>query len=160
MSEMKNRIRKLELKLKKRGLELRKDSALCSLYINKKTDLNIDYIVQRMCEMNYLYEYCDMKNIKTQVYNYYASNEYIKDYEGTISTQAEKIALEKYSQGIYPKVFPWKLNNDELNNDELNIANNNNKIDGEEINIYKIFGGIIIGYLFGVGLVFSLFKSY
>lgn len=53
--------------LQKKGLELRRDSQLCSMYIDgtKKFEgndgyersLTLKYIVQEMCEMKYLYEY-------------------------------------------------------------------------------------------------------
>ena len=45
------------------------------------------------------------------------SNGKVKDYEGTIFSQAEKIALEKYSSGTYPKIFPWELNESNESND-------------------------------------------
>ncbi len=153
MFKKKNRIRKLKLNLKKRGLELRKDSALCSSYINGKTDLDINYIVQRIGEMKYLYEYCDMENIKNQVYNDYVFNEYVKNYEGTISTQAEKIALEKHSHGVYPKIFPW-----EKNKSEIDEPDDDKELDGGGINIFKIIRTIVVGYLFGFGLMVILSK--
>ncbi len=160
MTNRKNRIWKLKLKLKKRGLRLRKDSALCSLYINGKTDLDLNYIVQRMCEMKYLYEYCDMENIKTQVYYDYVFNEYVKNYEGTISTQAEKIALDKHSNGVYPNIFPWetsKLN--EINKpNETIIPDDDEELDGGGINIFKIIRATIISYLFIFGLATILSK--
>lgn len=182
MSNTKNRTKKLKSKLKKRGLELRKDSALCSLYINGKNDYDINWIVQRMCQMKYLYEYCDMKNIKSQVYNDYVTNGFNKNYEGTISIHAEKIALEKHSDGIYPKVFPWEINkinitkkfNNDISKLELNklkelntltkfdenVSDDGEELDGGVINIYKIIKTIIIGYLFGFGLmvIMSRFK--
>jgi len=169
-STQKNRTKKLKLKLKKRGLGLRKDSALCSLYVNGKTDLDINWIVQRMCEMKYLYEYCDMKNIKSQVYNDFVFNEYNKNYEGTISTQAEKLALEKHSNGIYPKVFPWEINKinsntiipnsklDKLKESYENISDDGEELDGGGINIYKILRVISLGYLFVYGLIVILTK--
>ena len=104
-------IRKNELvgRLEERGLELRDDSALCSKYISNETDLDLDHIVQRMCEMKYLYDYCNMKRIKKQVYYKCASsNKYKANIENSISMEAEKIALTKYSGGKYPDIFPWE----------------------------------------------------
>lgn len=98
----------LETRLNDRGIEFRPDSVLCAKYINGKTDLSLDYIVQRMCEMKYLYEYCNMKSIRAQVYMDYVNSGYVKNYEGTITTQAEKIALQTHSNGIYPDKFPWE----------------------------------------------------
>ena len=145
MSNIKDKTIELKLKLKKRGLKLRKDSALCSLYIESKTDLDIDYIVQRMCEMNYLYEYCDMKNIKTKVYNEYLNNGCTKNYEENISSYAEKIALEKYSGGTYPMIFPWEINTLDKFDKKYN--------DEEEFNSYgiNVYGNamlVIIGCYF------------
>lgn len=80
----------MELKLNERGVKFRSDSALCSQYINGTSDLSLDYVVQRMCEMKYLYEYCHMKLIKTQIYNDFVANGYVKNYKGTISSHSEK----------------------------------------------------------------------
>ena len=66
-----DRKKELEKKLQSRGLEFRLDSALCSKYVDGTTDLHIDFIVERMCQMKYLYEYCNMKQIKSQVYKQY-----------------------------------------------------------------------------------------
>ena len=149
MSNIKKRINKLKFKLKKRGLKLRKDSVLCSMYINGKSDLCLNQIVQRMCEMKYLYDYCDMKNIKTQVYNDYVLNGYVKNYEDRISTQAEKVALKRYSDSKYPKIFPWEKK--KLNH---SIITNNNKLyGGNELNNKTNYFFIILwinlmGYLF------------
>ena len=106
------RTRELTKLLKSRGLELRTDSALCSKYIEGTTELNPEYIVQRMCEMKYLYDYCNMKRIKKQVYyKSINSNKYKADLESSVSVEAEKIALEKYSGGKYPDKFPWEETN-------------------------------------------------
>jgi len=50
-----------------------------------------------------------MKEIKTQVYNQFIEEKTqgIKSNE-TISNRAERIVLEKYSNGTYPKVYPWE----------------------------------------------------
>ena len=50
----------LEKKLKEFGLELRVDSKLCMGFIDGSIDWNIDDIVQRMAQMKYLFEYCDI----------------------------------------------------------------------------------------------------
>lgn len=108
---MNNLDRKNELvyKLKSRGLELRTDSALCTKYIEGTTDLNIDFIVERMCQMKYLYEYCNMKKIKSDVYNEYLENiaTGIKS-ESNVTSRAEKLALNTYSNSYYPKIYPWE----------------------------------------------------
>jgi hypothetical protein len=111
---MNNNLRKKELedKLKSRGLEFRSDSALCAKYVEGTTDLNIEFIVNRMCQMKYLYEYCYMNDIKSLVYNRHyifanRANTYIKS-ENNVSLIAEKEALDIYSCGKYPEIYPWE----------------------------------------------------
>lgn len=135
----------LETRLNDRGVEFRSDSALCAKYINGNTDLSLDYIVQRMCEMKYLYENCDMKLIRAQVYMDYINSGYIKDYEGTIATQAEKIALQTHSNGTYPDKFPWE----------------NNKIDDKKISLSFILM-FILGYFLCLSPLYILeyYKTY
>ena len=100
---------KLEQRLKSRGLEFRTDSALCTKYIDGNTDLHIDFIVERMCQMKYLYEYCNMKQIKSQVYKEYQLELSMgKISESHVSARAEKIALDTFSDGIYPEKYPWE----------------------------------------------------
>ena len=104
----------LKLKLEEHQIKLRKDSALCSKYINGTIDLTLDQVVRRMCEMKYLYEYCHMKEIKYNVYKMYLHDKkksdknikYVKD--GSLSKKAEQIALETWSNGKYPEKFPWE----------------------------------------------------
>ena len=157
MFNRKNKITKLKLKLRKRGLRFRKDSSLCSSYINGKTDLNVNVIVQKMCELNYLYEYCDLKNIKYDLYNDYVTNGFVKNYEGTVTSQAKKIALEKYSNGEYPHVFPWEKNNEK--NNENNIKNetveenDDGELDGGKDNIYNTFILLMSCYFLLMGVM-------
>jgi len=142
----------LEAELYKKGLEFRPDSGLCAKYINGDTDLSLDYVVQRMCEMKYLYEYCDMKSIRAQVYNDYVNSGYVKDYEGTITTQAEKIALQTYSNGTYPLTFPWEKNKI----DDLDDLNNLDDFDCQcrYQYILFVFSGIFVSILLGIFIVF------
>jgi len=92
--------------LKEYKLTLRADSQLCEEYINGRLkNMSIDDIVQRMCQMRFLYEYCDFnkcyneaKKIKYEDHNY--------EYEDMpLFNIAEVIALKKC--GGYPDVFPW-----------------------------------------------------
>jgi hypothetical protein len=107
--QMELRKQKLIEYLRARGLEFRTDSALCSKYIDGTTEFDLDYIVQRMGEMKYLYEYCNMKRIKKQVYyKSVGSNKYKKNLDSNVSIEAERIALNKYSGGKYPEKFPWE----------------------------------------------------
>jgi len=55
--------RKLDLTnvLEKYGLEFREDSKLCNGYVNGTIkDKDLDWIANRMCQMKYLFEYCNM----------------------------------------------------------------------------------------------------
>jgi hypothetical protein len=90
------------------GLEYRSDSILCDKYINGNNDYTIEYIVNRMCEMKYLFEYCNMTECKDIAYKEYCEElnaGYFPDC--SVFDSAERIALQKYSGGKYPDVFPW-----------------------------------------------------
>ena len=107
-------IRKTKLlsELKKNKINFRNDSMLCKQYIEGSKDFSLDEVVQRMCEMKYLYEYCYMSRIKKQVYRKYLqelSQGIVNEY--TVSTRAEKMALDKYSNGSFPKIYPWEKEN-------------------------------------------------
>lgn len=122
MTSVIDRTIELKSKLEEHQIDLRKDSALCSGYINGTLNLTIDNVVRRMCEMKYLYEYCYMKQIKKTLYKEFVSdkkksnkniidgtinsNKNIKD--GTINSQAERLALLTWSEGKYPEKFPWE----------------------------------------------------
>ena len=97
--------------LKAYGMVLRSDSELCKKYIDgdlNETDWTVSDIVRRMCEMRYLYTYCHFQECKNQVYNEFRYDKYMM-YQ--ISDEAEKMALQKYSNGRYPSVFPWMTDN-------------------------------------------------
>ena len=88
-------------------LELRGDSKLCHGYINGTIkDWTVDKIVERMCEMKYLYEYCHIENYMEKARR---SNErelldgYIPDC--SVFQVAEDMALRKH--GGYPQAWPW-----------------------------------------------------
>lgn len=94
----------LKQALNQMGVQLRSDSTYCKGYINGDVKDPIDTIVNRMCQMKYLYEYCNMDECKEEVYLSY-KDEYIEPFE--ISDEAERLALERYSNGKFPKIFPW-----------------------------------------------------
>ena len=101
---------KLVKVLKEYGLELRNDSKLCNGYIDGTIkDLSLNEIVQRMCQMKYLYDYCNMDDCCAEAYDY-QQEELRAGYfpDCTVFEHAELIALKKY--GNYPAVWPW-LNN-------------------------------------------------
>lgn len=94
--------------LTKAGLELREDSELCKKYISGEIKENKKNIVERMCQMKYLFEYCHMNECKEKAYNNQIETfnaGYFPDC--SVFEDAEMIALEKYSNGKYPKIFPW-----------------------------------------------------
>lgn len=106
-NEMEKRRNKLKDKLKLCKLDLRDDSKLCCGYINGTLKgWKFDDIIIRMCQMHYLYNYCEMDKCIRE-----AESEQIEEFNAgyipdiTILDQAEMIALDKI--GGYPKVWPW-----------------------------------------------------
>lgn len=142
-------------KLSLRGLKLRKDSALCSQYIAGNCDLDPDYIVQRMCQMHYLYNYCHMEQIKKQVYREHLEELVMGNaQEGTVSSRAEKIALDTHSNGLYPDKFPWENTSGSIC-ESLDGDNNKNK------NYVSLLANtlMVIGfYLIGINIAAMVWK--
>ena len=90
------------------GLELRSDSALCQQFIQGVSEYSSEYIVQRMSEMKFLFEYCHMdecRDIANEEHYDELEAGYIPDC--SVFDRAEEIALQKYSNGQYPVIFPW-----------------------------------------------------
>jgi hypothetical protein len=91
--------------LKKAGLELRPDSKLCKHYIEKDNN-SLDYVVQRMCEMKYLFEYRDMRTKLGQVAARYDDMYDLGVYPSrSVFEQAE---YEIICKEAYPKYWPWQ----------------------------------------------------
>lgn len=110
ISNKTSRESKLVEELKKYGLKLRSDSKLCKGYIDGTIkDWSIKEIVNRMCEMRYLYDYCDMDGHMQKAYED-QQDEYAAGYfpDCTVFEQAELTALQEY--GGYPKQWPWLKN--------------------------------------------------
>jgi hypothetical protein len=102
---------KLINELNKVGLSLRGDSVLCQDYIYGNDSEDLEWIVSRMCQMKYLFEYCNMNECKNEAYEEYRNIRAMGLYpDFKVFERAEDIALEKYSNGKYPKVFPWLKN--------------------------------------------------
>jgi hypothetical protein len=95
--------------LEKAGVAFREDSALSAKYINGCRDLTIAFIVKRMSQMKYLYDYCHMAECRQQAYQE-QQEEYEAGYfpDVPLMDAAERIALQLYSNGHYPDVFPWQ----------------------------------------------------
>jgi hypothetical protein len=105
-STPKQRRKELIEKLAEYKLKLRTDSKLCDKYI-KEGDIDIDDVVERMCQMKYLYDYCDMASACIEAEEAQAEElnaGYFPDC--TVFEQAEMIALEKKG-GDYPSIYPW-----------------------------------------------------
>lgn len=94
--------RRLEIKnaLSKYKLNLRKDSSLCQKYIEDGIG-DLDEIVKRMCEMNFLFEYCKMKS---RMDEYEDSGKSMFIFESYFQ-KVEYDILEEI--GDYPKEWPW-----------------------------------------------------
>lgn len=84
--------------LQTRGLELRTDSVLSSNYINGSDEFTIEHIVNVMCQMKYLYEYCNYKDILMKH----------SPFDRNKREEIKQYALNKYSNGKYPDIFPWE----------------------------------------------------
>lgn len=93
--------------LNEHGLELRDDSKLCHGYIDGTIKgWTVSEIVQRMCQMKYLYDYCNMDACYEKAVDE-QRDELAAGYFPDCSPfeQAELIALENC--GGYPKTWPW-----------------------------------------------------
>lgn len=104
---IKREIRQFELvnALQSKGLKLRPDSKLCYGYIEGTiTDWTIDAIVERMCQVKYLFDYCKLSSYFSEAYKIQRSN-YDTD---SVFDIAEQLALKEH--GPYPKFYPWMNN--------------------------------------------------
>lgn len=91
--------------LNKSGLELRADSKLCAGYIDGSIKWNKNEVVNRMCQMKYLYEYINFDECFQEAR--VIRHNMIENDEELLPTFdiAERIALQKY--GPYPAKWPW-----------------------------------------------------
>jgi len=99
LSSKKQRRKALNIGLSKFKLRLRQDSKLCANFI-EYGDGEIDYIVNRMCEMKFLFDYCDISDI---MYTMRRNSRY-NSYYGNILDAAEEKILRKMK---YPVIWPW-----------------------------------------------------
>jgi len=96
----------LETKMAEKRLEIRSDSKLCAGFINGTIKEDVDDVVERMCQVKYLFDYCHMddcfeiakKEQRDEIKAGYYPDEPLFDH-------AERIALKKC--GGYPEVYPW-----------------------------------------------------
>jgi hypothetical protein len=78
-------------------LEILTDSKYCRDYINGKATYNVVMVVKRMCQLKYLFYYCDIKKYFEQV----------KIEKRNISPfiRAEKLSLDNCDD--YMTSYPW-----------------------------------------------------
>lgn len=99
-----DRRNELQVALQKMGLELREDSRYCKKYI-EQNDGDVDEIVNRMCEMKFLFDYCDMRNVLDKV-----EKEHIETLEAGYfpdSSVFDEAEYEVLGKTPYPKIWPW-----------------------------------------------------
>jgi hypothetical protein len=104
---LKREIRRLELvnALSCKGLELSSDSKLCDGYIDGTiTNWTVDAIVERMCQVKYLFDYCHLGSYFDKAYKIKRSSHALD----SLFDIAERLALKDY--GPYPKFYPWMNN--------------------------------------------------
>ena len=107
-SERKQRRQELMEELNKYGLELRGDSKLCMGYIDGTIcNWDMNEIVERMCQMRYLYDYCDMDKLLEQVKKSRKGDRW--DHDTSVFDDAEFLALNKCKG--YFVIWPWMIPN-------------------------------------------------
>ena len=99
------RRKELITELAKYKLKLRSDSKLCKNYI-RSADNSITYVVRRMCEMKYLFDYCDMrKELESVEKEHIQTLEWGYIPDAGVFQEAEANIIERI--GSYPGVWPW-----------------------------------------------------
>jgi len=107
-AEMDKRRLLLSNALEEKDLQIRYDSKLCLGYIDGTiTNKTIEQIVKRMCQVKYLFDYCDMRKHIRHAINEAKEYQFYYDKDEVFAT-AEQQALEK-NGGKYPDVFPWLI---------------------------------------------------
>jgi hypothetical protein len=77
---------------------------LCAAYVAGDNTRSIDAVVKRMCQMKYLYDYCDMVRYLDR-----ARASYVHDWDEqycSVHDLAEDLALNAKGNR-YPKAWPW-----------------------------------------------------
>ena len=95
----------LNTEMKKFDLCIRTDSRLCCAYVYYG-DGKIKFIVKRMCQMKYLFDYCDIATQKNKFYDAYNQEKWnTNDDDLTLIDYTESKILKKI--GGYPRIWPW-----------------------------------------------------
>ncbi len=106
MNEKLKRKRDLEKLMRKYKLKIRSDSKLCNGFINGSiVGISVEYVVHRMCEMKYLYDYANINDAFNDAQIELKNNSENLSGSKSLFDIAERIALEKC--GGYPETFPW-----------------------------------------------------
>jgi len=122
-------------KLKEYDLVLRSDSKLCQKYIEKgKINMTIDEVVERMCQMKFLFDYCNMQKVLDKVVQDQCEEleaGYFPDVPAF--DYAEYLILKKIKS--YPTEWPWiieKINKQKFNSclEELKLLPPKNQFIG------------------------------
>jgi hypothetical protein len=133
----KKKYNKLILDLKKLGIDFQKNREMCPIYVDTLLALtwSIEDIIIKICQMKYLFEYCNMRKYIAEYGYYFNHTDHkpkLKHYISYIQTDFDKAAKyalinknapdinpsyfsldsNDYKQYIvYPKIFPWILHN-------------------------------------------------
>lgn len=128
----------LEKAMAEYSMTIRSDSELCRNYTYHGEE-DVNYVVIRMAQMKYLFEYCDFRkvlnNFKQKSRSDIFGNFHVFD-------KAEKFVLEQIKE--YPKVFPW------LENDKIKLKNKKKIQADEEIAIEKLKENISVNLELGI----------
>jgi hypothetical protein len=109
-SEARKEERRIELAtaMEKAGVEIRHDSKLCAKYISGSRKFDLDYVVERMCQMKLLHEYWHFKKyLRNIIRDACDMQERIPSEEAV--EMAEGHALDDHGDA-YPNMgdFPWQ----------------------------------------------------
>jgi hypothetical protein len=104
------RANELKLELDKHDIKLRDTNSLCQRYIYRKHGRgNIEDIVERLCKIKFLFEYCNLVEFMNDSVDDYA--EFINHYDKYDGYGFNELDFIFYNTEYicYPKVYPWIL---------------------------------------------------
>lgn len=103
--EKRQRKRLLKQALQWKGLTFRRDSTYCKFFIETGKG-SIDTIVERMCQMHYLFKYRDFRNRLEEMEQIHEERYFDGiESDGTVFEEAELDVLDLI--GRYPTIYPW-----------------------------------------------------
>ena len=107
-----DRYQELTQALEARGCELRNDSKLCAKYIDGTTTNNLEYVIERMYEMKFLFTHTNYENIRSDIVDKLIKNKYgyidwsSVNIMASTTAQTRAVALWKKSMGDAANDFP------------------------------------------------------